>query len=95
MPRPGGTISHDTLAEYTCEAGYVRTRGHVRGVQVSCDWLRADHVTPALTSDWSVQDGQHRAGAAAVRGRHLRARGRGARQHEAERAAQVQRGLGN
>ena len=23
----------------------MRTRGHVRGVQVSCDWLRADHVT--------------------------------------------------
>ena len=73
----------------------MRTRGHVRGVQVSRDWLGADHVTPALTSDWSVQDGQHRAGAAAVRGRHLRARVRGAGQHEAERAAQVRRRQGD
>ena len=24
-----------------------------RGAQVSCDWWRAGHVTPVLTSDWS------------------------------------------
>ena len=25
-------------------------------IQVSCDWWRAGHVTPVLTSDWSVQE---------------------------------------
>ena len=25
-------------------------------IQVSCDWWRAGHVTPVLTSDWSTQE---------------------------------------